>query len=162
MKIIRKLAILLLALLSVMICVCAVYYQIVTSGTRLQPELLQTPTETAAVLDRNGDEIADISLKNANRNARLEELPAHVRQAFIASEDKNFYRHHGLDYGGMARALLKNLRARSFRQGASTISNWSKIRIYPEKRPSAENCRKLNWQNNWKEIIQKMRSYRCT
>ena len=122
MKIIRKLAILLLALLSVMICVCAVYYQIVTSGTRLQPELLQTPTETAAVLDRNGDEIADISLKNANRNARLEELPAHVRQAFIASEDKNFYRHHGLDYGGMARALLKNLRARSFRQGASTIS----------------------------------------
>lgn len=122
MKIIRKITFLLLALLAATACIGTAYYLIATNGTRLQPELLQTTAETASVIDGNGEKIADISLKNATLNVRIEELPDHVRQAFIAAEDKNFYRHHGLDYGGMVRALLKNLHARSFRQGASTIS----------------------------------------
>ena len=122
MKIIRKTTALLLGLLAVAACTGVTYYLAVTHGTRLQTELLQTAAETAAVVDAKGDPIADISLKNANRSIDGAELPAHVRQAFLAAEDKNFYRHHGLDYKGMARALFKNLRAHAFRQGASTIS----------------------------------------
>lgn len=122
MKIIRKMTALLLGLTAAAACIGIAYYLIVTGGTRLQPERLQTTEETARVVDARGVQISDISLKNANRSVRIEELPDHVRQAFIAAEDKNFYRHRGLDCGGMARALWKNLRARSFRQGASTIS----------------------------------------
>ncbi len=122
MKIVRKISALAAALLLAAACAGIAYYIAVTGDTRLQTDLLLTAAETAAVLDGAGRPIADISLKSANRSVDSADLPAHVRQAFLTAEDRNFYRHHGLDVKGMARALLANLRARSFRQGASTIS----------------------------------------
>jgi len=52
----------------------------------------------------------------------LDKIPAHVIQAFIASEDANFYRHSGVDYMGIARAFFKNLMAGRIVQGGSTIT----------------------------------------
>src|SRR5208283_4191333 len=49
-------------------------------------------------------------------------LPAHVRNAFLAAEDADFYRHEGLDYLGMLRAGLKVLRPGGHLTGASTIT----------------------------------------
>jgi penicillin-binding protein 1A len=49
-------------------------------------------------------------------------LPAHVRDAFLAAEDADFYRHEGLDYLGMLRAGLKALRPGGHLTGASTIT----------------------------------------
>ncbi len=49
-------------------------------------------------------------------------LPEHVKFSFLAAEDAGFYQHGGLDYLGMARALLKALRPGSRAGGASTIS----------------------------------------
>ena len=48
-------------------------------------------------------------------------LPAHVRNAFIAIEDRRFYSHWGVDPRGMARAAIANLFTDS-RQGGSTIT----------------------------------------
>ena len=48
-------------------------------------------------------------------------LPDHVKQAFIAIEDRRFYSHWGVDPRGMARAALANLFTDS-RQGGSTIT----------------------------------------
>ena len=49
-------------------------------------------------------------------------LPAHVRQAFLAAEDADFYRHEGLDYLGMVRAGIKALLPGGHLTGASTIT----------------------------------------
>jgi penicillin-binding protein 1A len=49
-------------------------------------------------------------------------LPDHVKYSFLAAEDADFYQHKGLDYLGMARAMLKALRPGSRAGGASTIS----------------------------------------
>jgi len=49
-------------------------------------------------------------------------LPPHVGQAFIAIEDRRFYRHSGLDPWGMGRALWRNFRAGRTREGGSTIT----------------------------------------
>jgi penicillin-binding protein 1A len=49
-------------------------------------------------------------------------LPRHVRDAFLAAEDADFYRHEGLDYLGMLRAGLKALRPGGHLTGASTIT----------------------------------------
>ena len=49
-------------------------------------------------------------------------LPKHVRDAFLAAEDADFYRHEGLDYFGMLRAGLKALRPGGHLTGASTIT----------------------------------------
>ena len=52
----------------------------------------------------------------------LEEVPEHVVKAFLATEDANFFQHHGVDPKAIVRAILTNLRLGRTVQGASTIS----------------------------------------
>ncbi len=52
----------------------------------------------------------------------LEAFPKQLLQAFVAIEDRRFYEHAGLDYRGMLRALVANLRAGRVVQGGSTIT----------------------------------------
>jgi penicillin-binding protein 1A len=52
----------------------------------------------------------------------LESLPLHLKNAFVAAEDADFYRHEGLDYLSMARAALRALLYGSRPTGASTIT----------------------------------------
>ena len=89
---------------------------------RLQAEKLTPAAEGYAVYDAADTFIAELSPRGGHKSVKGADLPAHVRDAFICAEDKNFYSHGGLDYKGIARAMLANLRARSFRQGGSTIS----------------------------------------
>jgi penicillin-binding protein 1A len=50
------------------------------------------------------------------------EVPPLLIQAFVAVEDRRFYEHGGLDYRGIMRATLANLRAGAVSQGGSTIT----------------------------------------
>lgn len=52
----------------------------------------------------------------------IAELPEHVWQAFVASEDRRFFDHAGVDPIGILRALAVNLRGGETRQGGSTIT----------------------------------------
>jgi 1A family penicillin-binding protein len=65
-------------------------------------------------------------LMDENRTRRtwvpLSRVPKVVREAVIASEDRRFYKHMGLDLRSNFRAMVVNLRAGAVRQGASTIS----------------------------------------
>ncbi len=55
----------------------------------------------------------------------IEQIPDHVKNAFIATEDARFFEHSGIDYAGLARAMVSNvgnvLRGRRL-EGASTIT----------------------------------------
>jgi len=53
---------------------------------------------------------------------RLEQIPEQLQQAFIASEDRRFENHHGIDPQGIVRAAWNNLRSRSVVEGGSTIT----------------------------------------
>src|SRR5918911_5525427 len=79
------------------------------------------PVEGSRVLDRSGRLIGRL---NAVRriNVPLSRVPLHVRQAFIATEDRRFYRHHGLDWHSAARAAARNIAALGVREGFSTIT----------------------------------------
>src|SRR5687768_9774251 len=50
------------------------------------------------------------------------DLPPHVGRAFLAIEDRRFYTHLGIDPWGIARAMVRNVRAGRVREGGSTIS----------------------------------------
>lgn len=56
------------------------------------------------------------------RPVRLDELPAALPQAIMATEDRRFYSHFGLDLIGLARAFVANVRAGRVVQGGSTIT----------------------------------------
>jgi penicillin-binding protein 1A len=52
----------------------------------------------------------------------LSDIPISLRQAVIAIEDRNFYQHSGVDLKGIARAIIKDILARKFVEGASTLT----------------------------------------
>lgn len=52
----------------------------------------------------------------------LKDIPDNLKKALIATEDKNFYRHHGYDLAGIARSSVQNLMAGHTVQGASTLT----------------------------------------
>lgn len=52
----------------------------------------------------------------------LEKIPEHLKKAFIASEDRRFQQHSGVDPQGIVRAVLNNLRSQNLVEGGSTIT----------------------------------------
>ncbi len=52
----------------------------------------------------------------------LKQIPQPLVQAFIASEDRRFYQHHGVDYQGIVRATWANLRSANVVEGGSSIT----------------------------------------
>lgn len=79
------------------------------------------PPEGGRVLDRNGRLIGRLAPVR-RVNVPLARVPAHVRQAFIATEDRRFYAHAGIDWRGFARAAWRNVTALGVREGFSTIT----------------------------------------
>lgn len=53
---------------------------------------------------------------------KFESIPKHVTLAFVAAEDSNFYKHSGIDFNGIIRAVLSNLLRGRYAQGGSTIT----------------------------------------
>jgi len=79
---------------------------------------LQVPLR---VYTRDGRLIAAIG-EQRRIPVRYDQLPPKLIQAFLATEDDRFFRHHGVDWQGILRAALANARAGGIRQGASTIT----------------------------------------
>ncbi|NNE91138.1 MAG: hypothetical protein HKN23_05785 [Verrucomicrobiales bacterium] len=72
-------------------------------------------------LDRNGNQIGRISLQD-RLLVDLEQVPQHLIEALLATEDSRFRRHNGFDLKGIARAAVQNVKAGTIRQGGSTIT----------------------------------------
>ncbi|MBW4573533.1 MAG: penicillin-binding protein 1A [Tolypothrix carrinoi HA7290-LM1] len=53
---------------------------------------------------------------------QLNQIPDNLKKAFIASEDRRFRQHHGVDARGIVRAVLNNLRSQDVVEGGSTIT----------------------------------------
>jgi penicillin-binding protein 1A len=78
-------------------------------------------TATTIVYDRHGAEIGQFAVERRTE-VEYEDLPQHVRDAFVASEDQRFWQHFGFDPVGIARAIWDNYRAGRIVSGASTIT----------------------------------------
>jgi penicillin-binding protein 1A len=72
-------------------------------------------------LDRYGSVIGSRGIKH-NDSIPLEEFPDHLIKATLATEDRRFYDHFGIDIAGTARALVTNAQAGGVRQGGSSIT----------------------------------------
>lgn len=81
---------------------------------------LQVP-QASIVYDINGTPVRGLAEQN-QINISLEEIPDSFKAAVIATEDKNFYDHHGVDFTGIMRALITNIRAGKIAAGGSTIT----------------------------------------
>src|SRR5437588_1762017 len=72
-------------------------------------------------LDRYGVEVGSRGIKH-NDSIPLEQLPDHLIKAVLATEDRRFYEHFGIDLPGTMRAVVTNARAGGVVQGGSSIT----------------------------------------
>lgn len=79
--------------------------------------------ESTKIYDRGGKVLLyEIHGEEKRTVLALSDIPEKVRLAAIAAEDLNFYKHHGLDWKGILRALIKNVLRGDITQGGSTIT----------------------------------------
>lgn len=91
-----------------------------TNNVKFDKDKLVAVNQEIVVFD--GD---DVELENevSNKNiVNIEDLSYNTINAFISIEDKSFFQHNGLNYKRIVKAMLNNLKAGSFKEGASTIS----------------------------------------
>ena len=121
MKLIRKLLWFIFLLIVAFSLVCLGYYFAVTKDAVLSPKKLALSDKTFTLYDRNGVSIENTAL-TFTQSVKLSEIPKETQIAFVGVEDKRFYSHNGFDVRRIAKAAINNLRSRSFKEGASTIS----------------------------------------
>ena len=78
-------------------------------------------TGTITIKDDNGSTLQKIG-PATQEYLQYDDMPDTLVQGFIASEDRRFYEHSGIDYKGIARAMYSNVRNRDLVEGASTIT----------------------------------------
>jgi penicillin-binding protein 1A len=105
---------------------------IVASYSRNLPDINRMadyqPSRSTRVMARDGSTLANLYTENRVW-VRIDEIPEVVRNAFIATEDRNFYQHHGVDFFGIARAAIADWRHEPL-QGASTITQQLARRLF--------------------------------
>lgn len=107
-----------------------------THQTTQSLEIILANTQVIQVYDRNGDPLS-VSYQNRwNKydNLPLYQIPEFLQTAFIASEDRHFYQHNGVDWSSRARALLQNFTAQHTVSGASSITEQVVRIIHPRPR----------------------------
>ena len=79
------------------------------------------PPIPSKILSADGTILAQVGIEN-REVAPFSEISKRVVDAFLSAEDDSFYEHQGVDYLGVFRAFLANLRAGKVVQGGSTIT----------------------------------------
>ncbi len=80
------------------------------------------PDTTTRVYDRHGELIANLFNKKHRLYASYEEIPPRLIEALIAIEDTTFFEHKGVNYEAIFRAAIKDIKAMSLKEGASTLT----------------------------------------
>jgi len=119
------------------------------------------PPTTVEVLDRNGMPIDRFFAEERREWVKLEELPPVVPAAFIASEDRRFYSHVGVDLQSILRATVANFRAGALVEGGSTLTQQvvknlvvGNERTFGRKAREAAGALLLEWRLSKDEILE--------
>lgn len=86
------------------------------------PEKILGAPETLILYDKDDGELLRLHAAEDRVSISLSEIPQHVRMAFVSAEDARFYEHQGIDLIRIAGAAWEDLKAGSYVQGASTIT----------------------------------------
>ena len=107
------------------ICVAGAGAGFLLSITGTLPDVSQTlsPAASSQIYDCKGRLITTVHAEQNRLPVKLADTPKDLQNAFIVAEDIRFYKHHGIDPIGIARAVVSNIRHRDATgQGGSTIT----------------------------------------
>ena len=93
------------------------------------------PAQPARLYAADGRFIAEVGLERRSV-VRLEQVPQHVIDAFVITEDKRFYRHDGIDFIRIFGSVWANVKAIGFSEGFSTITMQLARNVFPAQLPA--------------------------
>lgn len=102
-------------------------------------------SETSVVYDNKGEEITTLKGEKDSYYIDFAEIPVNCTAAIISIEDKKFYRHQGVDYRAIMRAVKAAIENGEITQGASTITQQLARTIFLNNEQS--------WQRKVEEIF---------
>ena len=123
----KKILILLLKLIGALFIVGAIAVFAIIIKYRLELPNLQSmvedykPQMATIIYDKNNNVVDTLSVE-AREVVKLEDVSPYVKDAFLAIEDKQFYSHHGLNFKGIARAVITTFLKGRATQGGSSIT----------------------------------------
>ncbi|MBU1299807.1 MAG: PBP1A family penicillin-binding protein [Bacteroidetes bacterium] len=118
---------------AVFILLLAIYIPYIISGLPSLEDLENPKAELATkVYSIDGEVLDQFFIKNRTQ-VSLNQLPPHLINALIATEDKNFKNHWGVDLPRFFRAMVKNIVTLRLREGASTITQQLSRNLYDLK-----------------------------
>ena len=101
------------------------------------------PRQTSKLYAVDGRFLAELGLERRTV-ARIQDIPPMVQNAFVYTEDRRFFSHHGIDYYRVFGSAIVNVVRGGYAQGFSTITMQLARNIFPERLERAKSVvRKL-------------------
>lgn len=98
-----------------------IIFPVFSLGLPSPDKIIRTEGFATKIYDRNGELLYDVFAQQKRTPAKLEDIPLYLRQATIAIEDKNFYKHEGFDPTAILRAAANTVLKRRL-EGGSTLT----------------------------------------
>ena len=81
-----------------------------------------SPKQSTQFFDRDGKLVAN-TFKEENREyVKYDDIPARIIEGLVAIEDTQFFEHYGINPDAISRAMIKNVKAGTYVEGASTLT----------------------------------------
>lgn len=109
-----------IALASLVLFLGVVFFYYLMASKFDLDEVTKLP-KSIVLYDRNGKEI-DAPSATGRRVVERNEIPDFMVKALAAREDARFFEHNGVDFRGLARAVVRDIKDWDFTQGASTLT----------------------------------------
>ncbi len=101
-------------------------------------------SQTSLVYDSSGNLLSALKGEKDVYYLEIDSIPYDVKTAFISTEDKKFYSHHGIDLKGIMRAVKAIITDRKISQGGSTITQQLARNVY------------LSYEKTWERKVEEM------
>lgn len=102
-------------------------------------------SQTTIINDKDGNEIGSMRDTKDMYYVAYEDIPENLVNAFVVMEDRDYYKHQGVDYKAIIRAVIANQKANDIVQGASTITQQLARNIYLSQ--------EVSWERKVEEIF---------
>lgn len=120
-RLVKTLAVLAVMAVAGVMAVLGLFFYISIDLPQINSLKDYNPPMNSQILSRDGEVLLDIG-KETRDVVDFKDIPPRVVSAFLSAEDDNFYNHQGIDYLGIVRAFVVNMKEGRLVQGGSTIT----------------------------------------
>lgn len=118
---IKTLAVLAVLFIFGLASIAGIFFYISSDLPRINSLEDYNPPMNSKILSKDGEVLMDIG-QETREVVPFKKIPQRVVDAFLAAEDDNFFHHEGIDYYGILRAFIVNMKEGRLVQGGSTIT----------------------------------------